>query len=448
MTNASPIAFMQSASRTQRLGRSCRWGLVFICLVSMVVSGRQMLWYFSHGPAVTDLRIFMTGIDMVKSGDGRQLYGFAAQEKAQNRLYPEIQSGGLLPFNHLAYELLFYWPVSGLSYRMALAVWALANIGVLLLIAWLLTPYGRGLTQATGLPLALYLLAFYPVMYVLGEGQDSLIFTLLVVLSLRSMESGRTFLAGFLLALACFKFHLALLLVFFVLVLRGKWRGVAGFVSGAAVVSGISVALVGAAIVRDYPAMLRRQEAVTPWGFIPWFMPNLRGFFQWALAPWLDAGAILPVVLLSSAVVGVVAIWLVLHKGAEKDESMVYALAILTTILISYHLHMQDLSMAVLPMVVLCERALIASRERGAAGGNVSNAWVAVLAVTIAVLYLYRIAGEAFLIVLMRGCLLVIPIFVLWLVTLRWWSGAQADGVCKKPGALRTHPQTRASGAT
>jgi hypothetical protein len=418
---------MQSASHKQRLGRSCRWGLVFVCLVCIVVSGRQMLWYYSHGPAVTDLRIFMTGIDMVKSGEGRQLYRFDAQRKAQTRLYPETQGSGLLPFNHPAYELLFYWPLSGLSYRMALVVWAVANIGLLFLIAWLLAPYSRALTRAAGLPLALYLLAFYPVMYVLGEGQDSLIFALLAVLSLRSMDGGQTFLAGFLLALACFKFHLALLIAFFVLILRGRWRGVAGFVSGGALVGGISMALVGPAIFHDYPAMLQRQEVVTPWGFIPWFMPNLRGLLQWVLAQWLDAGTIFLAVFLSSAVVGVLATWLVLRNRKEKDESMVYAVAILTTILISYHMHMQDLSMAILPMVILCERALVMHPQRGAGGDAVSNAWFGVLAVTIALLYLYRIAGEGFLIVLMRGCLLAVPIFVLWLVAVRWWGTAQAD---------------------
>ena len=94
MTNASPIAVTQSASRIQRLGRSPQWGLVFVCLISIVVSGRQMLWYFSHGPAVTDLRSFMTGIDMVKSGEGQRLYRFDAREKVQTQLYPETQTSG------------------------------------------------------------------------------------------------------------------------------------------------------------------------------------------------------------------------------------------------------------------------------------------------------------------------------------------------------------------
>jgi len=423
---------MQATPSIPRLSLIPRLGLVVLCLISIGVSGKQMLWYYSHGPMVTDLRIFMTGVDMMASGHARQLYRFDAQEEAQTRLYPETRTNGLLPFNHLAYELLFYWPVSKLSYQMALVVWALGNIALVFFIARLLAPYSRVLTQITGMPLALYLFAFYPVMYVLGEGQDSLIFLLLLVLSLRSMDRGGEFLAGFLIALACFKFHLALAIVFFVFLLRGKWRGVAAFAAGGALVGGISLAMVGPELVHDYPSMLRRQDVMTPWGFIPWFMPNLRGFLQWALTPWLDTGAILPVVLVSSAVVGVVATLFVLRNRAKHDEGMAYTVAILTTILISYHRHMQDLTMALLPMLVLAERAAGEWHERAAAGSQASTAWTAVLAIAITALYLYRIAAEVFPILILRGCLLAAPIFVLWVVTLRWrrvkLSGAAFSG--------------------
>jgi len=224
------------------------------------------------------------------------------------------------------------------------------------------------------------------------------------------------------------------MIAFFVLFLRRKWRGLAGFVSGGAVVGGISLALVGPAIVHDYPAMLRRQEAMTPWGFIPWFMPNLRGLLQWALAPWLDVGAILPVVFMSSAVVGGVATWFVLRNLAQHDESMVYAVAILTTILISYHLHMQDLTMALLPILVLADRAVRQWYERGVTGDELggtqaSTVWTVALAVTIAALYLYRIAAEPFPILVVRGCLLAVPLFVLWIVALRWWRAAPHSAV-------------------
>jgi hypothetical protein len=400
------------------------------CLISIAVSGRQAFWYFSHGPVVTDLRIFMTGVDMVKAGQGHQLYHFDAQERAQVKLYPETRTSGLLPFNHLAYELLLYWPVSELSYRTALLVWALANLGLLFLIACLLAPYSRTLTRTTEIPLALFFLAFYPVIYALGEGQDSLIFLLLLVLSLRSMDKGWQFAAGFVLALAFFKFHLALGIAFFVLLLRGRWRGMAGLITGGAVVGGISLVLVGPAIFGDYPAMLRNQEVTTPWGFVPWFMPNLRGFLQWALALWLDAGLILPVVLMSSAIIGVVASWFVLTRWplenssrSQEDVSTIYAVAVVTTLLVSYHLHMQDLTLVILPMVVLSERAVSEWQQRVTISREARSpakpaGWTIALSAAIASLYFYRIAAEVFPLLLVRGCLLAVPVFALWLVGL------------------------------
>lgn len=414
---------MPTESATSRPNPVLRWGLAIFCVIAILVSVPQVLWYFSHGPTVTDLRIFMTGVDMVRSGHGHQLYRFDAQEKAQTSLYPETHTSGLLPFNHLAYELLFYWPVSALPYRAALIVWAVANLGLLFLIGWLLAPYGQNVIRMTGLPLGLFFLAFYPVMYMFGEGQDSLIFLLLLTLSLRAIDSERSFLAGFLLALACFKFHLALLIAFFVLLLPRKWRAVGGFITGASLVAGISLAIVGPAIVHDYPAMLRQQEVMTPWGFVPWFMPNMRGLIAWAIAPKFDAGMILPVVFMISAIVGIVSTWAVLRFGRSSssnigvrhkkiDESLLYALAVLTTLLISYHLHMQDLTLALLPMLVLVERML---RERR----KVGMIWTASFVASVGALYLYRIAAEAFPILLVRGCFLALPLSLLWFVALR-----------------------------
>jgi hypothetical protein len=423
---------MPSTSSIHRISPISRWALIIFCLISIGVSGRQSLWYFAHGPTASDLRIFMTGIDMVRSGQRHELYQFEAQQRAQVRLYPETRTSGLLPFNHPAFELLLYWPISGLSYRMAFLAWALANLGLVLLIARLFAPIVPTLNGVTAIPLALFLLAFYPVIFACGEGQDSIIFLLVLVLSMRSMNAGRTFLAGFLLALACFKFHLVFLIAFFVLGLRGKWRGLRGFICGAAVVGGISFAIVGPAILHDYPAMLRNQNVMTPWGFIPWYMPNLRGILQWALASWLDIGAILPFIFMSSAIVGVVATWLVLRgRPKQQDESLTYAVAILTTILISYHFHMQDLTMALLPMLVLVERALCEWSERGAAVHEPQRAqpsivWTVVLAVTIGALYLFRIAGETFPILVVRGCLMAVPIFVLWVIALRFWCAQTA----------------------
>ncbi|MGA9529802.1 MAG: glycosyltransferase family 87 protein [Terriglobales bacterium] len=412
-----------------RLRPISRLAVIALCLISIYVGGRQAIWYLSHDPAVSDFRIFMTGIDMVRSGQGRNLYSFDAQQRAQERLYPGTQISGLLPFNHLAFELLYYWPVSRLPYRVAIVAWALVNVVIVLLIGWLLAPYTQALRQRTGVPMALFLFAFFPVIYAMGEGQDSLLFFLLLVLSLRFMDSGSTALTGFLLALACFKFHLALLVAFFVLVLARKWRGLAGLAAGGIVVGGISLLMVGPGIVPGYLAMLREQGVKTPWGFNPWFMPNLRGVLQWGFEWWLDVGLIVPIIFFASAVVGVVAAWLILRGCAQQDSCMTYSIAILTTILIGYHLHMQDLSMAALPMLVLLDRTIRQRPEadRGpASAAHLSPAWTAAFLLAVGSLYAFRIAAEAFPMLLMRGCLLAVPLLLLWIVSLRVYTSQPA----------------------
>lgn len=390
-------------------------GILVFCLISFGLSARQTLWYFTHNPVYSDFRIFLTGIAIVKSGHAHELYRFAVQQAIQQQLFPGARLAGMLPFNHLAFELLLYWPLFGLPYQVGMAVWALINLIVILCIAWLLGPYTRAITDLTGIPIAVYLLAFYPIIYVLGEAQDSLIFLLLIVASLRSMDRGQTFLAGMLLAFGCFKLHLALLMAFFVLLLPRKWKGVAGFAVGSIVTVGISFLIVGPNLFVDYISMLRKQETMTPWGFNTFFMPNLRGLSRWLFTRWLDPGQLVPVVFMASVIVTVIAIWLVVRARIPRDSALLYSVAVLTTILISYHLHVQDLSMAILPMLLVVDWAV----HHQITTSRYLPAWTAALSLSIAGLYLYRIAAEPFLILLFRSCCLALPILLLWVVGFR-----------------------------
>src|SRR5215470_15288751 len=183
-----------------RLPLAARLCVAAILFISTLAGARQVIYYWTHGPAVADLRIFLTGIELVRSGGGNQLYSFEAQEKAQVRLYPEVKRAGLLPFNHLAFELLFYWPISGLPYRAALMVWACVNLILVFAVAHFLTPYTQTIRDAAGIPVLFYFVAFYPLLYVLGEGQDSIIFLFLVVFSWHGGQKNLWFLSGFVLA--------------------------------------------------------------------------------------------------------------------------------------------------------------------------------------------------------------------------------------------------------
>ena len=392
-----------------RLPLAARLFVAAILFFSALAGSRQVIYYWTHGPAVADLRIFLTGVEMVRSGQGDQLYSFDAQEKTQVRLFPEVKRAGLLPFNHLAFELLLYWVISGLPYRAALIAWACVNLILVFAMAHLLRPNTQAIRDATGIPVIFYFIGFYPLLYVLGEGQDSIIFLFLVVLSWRCSERNLWLATGFVLALALFKFHLALAIAFFVFLLQRRWRALGGFAAGGVLVVGISRLIAGPGFPTNYISMLRNQETMTPWGFAPWLMPNLRGLLQWFFARWLDIGAILPIVLLGSLATAVLTVWILLRSRSHEQKPLVYSAAVSATLLVSYHLHMQDLSLALVPMLLLLDHGLRRQLQR--------PAFVSVVAATLA-LYIYRIAAVIAPILLVRGCLLALPILLLWLASI------------------------------
>ncbi len=419
-----------SSVPTFRLSLPSRVLLAAILLLSFVAGFRQVVYYWTHGPVVSDLRIFRTGVEMVRSGQGQHLYSFDAQEKFQVRLFPEVKRAGLLPFNHLAFELLFYWPLAGLPYRAALIAWAFVNLLLILAIAQLIKPNTEAFCAVTGIPVSAYMLAFYPVLYVLGEGQDSLLFLFLVVLCWRCCEKRLAFLAGLVLALALFKFHLAIAIAFFTFLLPRRWRSLAGFMAGAVGVVGISRLMAGPGFWADYIFMLRNQETTTPWGFVPWFMPNLRGFLQWFLARWLDVGIILPLIFLASVIVALLTTWDLLRSHSQ-EEALIFSAAVSATLLVSYHLHMQDLTLALLPMLFLLDHSL---RQRLSQPASLS------LVVASTALYIYRLAAVIAPILLVRGCLLVLPVLLMWFASISAFQAREehvlAPGPVSKSQAL------------
>jgi len=392
----------------RRLRPRYRLGLIGLFLVCTLVSGRLLVWCWTQGPSVTDLRIFLTSVELMRIGHGQDLYHFEAQKALQYRLFPESQDAGYLSYNHLAYELLAYWPLARLPYHAALMTWGAINVGFLILIAWLMRPFTTALRAYTGIAILFWMVAFYPVLYVLGEGQDSVMSLVLIALSLWLMEREREYLAGFVLGLTLFKIHLALGIAFFVFLVPRKWRGLAGFATSSLLVTGISVGMVGRGFLSDYLRLIRQQESTTPWGFIPWFMPNFRGILEWTLIRWWDLGTILLVLfLVSLLVVGIT--WVMLRVRDTTSPLVLYSVAIPATLLVSYHLHVHDLSLAILPMLTLLNACV--RRE-------LSLGWARVLIISIGAFYLFGAAAGVVHYLVFHAVLFIFPLVLLWLVAI------------------------------
>src|SRR5216683_5014335 len=110
---------------------------------------------------------------MVRVGHARDVYDYALYEKFQKELVGPAQ--GALPFNHLAYEALFYVPFSLLTYQHAYLAFFAANLIILAGSIRILRPLFSPLAQIWPLlPLAI-VICYLPVAIALIEGQDSLI---------------------------------------------------------------------------------------------------------------------------------------------------------------------------------------------------------------------------------------------------------------------------------
>ena len=88
------------------------------------------------------------------------------------------------------------------------------------------------------------ILAFFPVWYCLGQGQDSILLVFLFALSFWLWRRGQDDAAGFVLAMGLFRPQLVLPFVLTAF-LAGRWKFVRGFIPGAVLVVGLSTLVVG-----------------------------------------------------------------------------------------------------------------------------------------------------------------------------------------------------------
>ncbi len=303
-----------------------------------------------------DFTIFYTAGKCVNEGRGRQLYDLETQLALQGSFAPEVKHReNALPFNHPAFEALLFVPLAGLPYLTAYLVWAVFNIGLIVGFWTLLRPRLPSLNNLLpGLPF-LAMFAFFPVIVALLQGQDSILLLFLYGLAFSALATGRAFLAGLCLGLALFKFQLVLPFVF-VLLIRRQWKAVAGFSFTAFVLLLVSAAVVGWNGVRAYPEfVLSLNRSPAQAGIDPRDMPNLRGLVSGSLHL-AGMPAMLLIIALSIAMLALVVRWWRVQPGQKFEPGL--SLCVAVTTIVSYHLFVHDLSVLMLPILLLAELLL------------------------------------------------------------------------------------------
>jgi hypothetical protein len=305
-----------------------------------------------------DFTIFYAAGKIVRQGLATHLYDSALQFRTQQEFAPGVEiRQGALPYNHPPFEVLLFVPFTWLPYFGAYVLWDLLNVLILAALPFLLRPH-LPLLQRPPAGLWLFVsLAFFPVFIALLQGQDIILLLLLFTLTFGALKRKADFAAGCWLGLGLFRFHLVLPLLL-ILLLHRKRKALAGFALVAFALGLISIAVVGWKQAITYPAYVWNVEKVLEHGAtMVSAMPNLRGLVQA-----LGIAQVSPVV--ANTLVGILSTALLLLAALKwnfaatgKQFDLGFSMAVVVTVLVSYHVLPHDLCLLFLPVLLLANHS-------------------------------------------------------------------------------------------
>jgi hypothetical protein len=338
--------------------------LVILYLVGCAALNAAMIWrvHDSILEGYGDFASFYTAAQIVRSGQSARLYDPGLQWKIQQEFSRTVKIRlGPLPYIRPPFEALLFLPFAYLSYPIACLVWMAINIILLLIIPFLL-PWFDHENSAIPIPVAsLMSFAFFPVAFDLIQGQDSVLLLLIFVSGLRLLLRHADLACGAVLALGMFKFHLVIPLIA-IFLLRKKFRVALGFVGVSFVLFTISLVMVHWSGVLAYPRYL--LELNPGLGMVkPRRMPNVRGLMAVLLgddlvypgAHWLLLGVVVFGIMIGSKY------W---RGDDRRSHLMAFSFAIVVTLLTSYYANIYDLTLLLLPLLLLA-RTFLHSEFRG-----------------------------------------------------------------------------------
>lgn len=291
-----------------------------------------------------DFSAFYRTAVMVKSGDLNNLYDLTAQDRLDRQVFPSLERYPPYYFYHPPYEVLWLLPLSLVNYRIALWCWTAVAFALLVTTGLILQDNLRALRRALGFPLAMLVLAFFPVVMIFLQGQDSPILLLLLALAFRQFEGKRDIACGVLLGLGLFKFQFIIPLI---AILTFRWRPklISAFVITTVCLLGVSWTLLGTSGLRLYWQLLNHH---TP--EMAWRMPNLRGLVE-------SLGG-------SSALTIALSVCLVLWCGwrVTRLKHSAYPAALVCAMLVSYHGHVYDDVLLLVPILWMLNLGVLERR--------------------------------------------------------------------------------------
>jgi len=289
-----------------------------------------------------------------------QLFNLSVQTAVQNIVVCPMWRG--VPFYHPAYEALLYAPLTLLSYRPAYIAFVLFNL-ILFALCYRLAPAAADPRLARLRPVLFFL--YFPAFMSIVEGQDSIVFLLLICLFWRALSSGRDRTAGVFLALALFKLQIALALLFFLAVYlpsSRRTRLLLSWLPSTAAVGLTCLLITGPRGMADWLRLIASSSIASHESHhvqaviavYPKAMPTLNGLLYVCGARLLPSRVSLALDVLLSVVVFVAAVYL-LRKIRSQTESLpiAFCAALAAAILLAPHLYFYDYVLLLFPVLLL-----------------------------------------------------------------------------------------------
>jgi hypothetical protein len=232
----------------------CILGTLFVAGLMFWVVDAPTASGFPHMGA--DYAGFYTAGVVQREDGATQLYDFEIQDRALRRSVAVMPGDAYLVYVHAPFLAPLFRPFARLPYAQSFALWLLLSaslyVGAVLLA---LRTYPEAASRHP-LTAVLIALAFEPfIMEAWLGGQVSALGAAVIAAALACDRGGRRLLTGMSLSLLLYKPSLPPLILFGLIAGR-QWRELAGFATGALVLAGLSIVVVGVDGVTDYVQVL------------------------------------------------------------------------------------------------------------------------------------------------------------------------------------------------
>jgi hypothetical protein len=294
-----------------------------------------------------DFKMFYTAAVALRSGHADELYSRDIYVKMQRRLIPTLPLASVKVYTHPPYELLVFLPFSLLSYQAACCCWLALTLLLAAVCGRLMGSYGA-------------ILGMFPFLVVLVEQQDSILALGALVGCWLALQRDRDVLAGLILGLALFKFQIVIPLALVLAFWRPKLlRGLAMSAAAVLVLSLILAKPQGMVSYWRYVEGMARDSstAVSPQYLMdPRTNATLRGLVYEVASNGAESmpasAARLSLIILG--VLGILTVLVALRfMRSESHAELKFSFAVMTAVLLSFHLLPHDLILLSVPFILL-----------------------------------------------------------------------------------------------